>query len=150
MLGKYWSIFLIAGLALAAIVDPRRRAYFRSWTPWVTVATGALVIAPHVVWLFAYKFSTFSYPLRVHGGHTLSFAAEKSALYLLGFVGYLTPALLAFWLLARPKMALIRDLLWPDDVDRRLVSLAFWAPVVLPVPIALFLHVEMTPIWLLP
>ena len=33
MLGKYWSIFLLAGLGLAALTDPRRSAYFRSRRP---------------------------------------------------------------------------------------------------------------------
>ena len=46
MLGKYWSVFLLAGLALAALVDRRRAAYFRSAAPWVTVVVGAVVIAP--------------------------------------------------------------------------------------------------------
>ena len=36
MLVKYWSVFLIAALALAAIMHPRRRDYFRSAAPWVT------------------------------------------------------------------------------------------------------------------
>ena len=38
MLGKYWSIFLIAGLVVAALIDKRRCAYFRSVAPWITVA----------------------------------------------------------------------------------------------------------------
>src|SRR6476646_6547635 len=41
MLGKYWSIFLLTGLGLAALADPRRGAYFRSAAPWVTIAAGA-------------------------------------------------------------------------------------------------------------
>src|SRR6185312_10576130 len=36
MLGKYWSVFLLAGLGIAALVDSRRGAYFRSPAPWVT------------------------------------------------------------------------------------------------------------------
>jgi 4-amino-4-deoxy-L-arabinose transferase-like glycosyltransferase len=51
MLGKYWSIFLLAGLALAAITDVRRAAYFRSAAPWITIAVGALLLAPHFIWL---------------------------------------------------------------------------------------------------
>ena len=38
MLAKYWSVFLLAGLIAAALIDPRRRIYFRSVAPWVTVA----------------------------------------------------------------------------------------------------------------
>ena len=30
MLGKYWSVFLLAGLAVAALIDRRRAGYFRS------------------------------------------------------------------------------------------------------------------------
>ena len=30
MYGKYWSIFLLLGLGLAALIDRRRAAYFRS------------------------------------------------------------------------------------------------------------------------
>src|SRR5664279_860466 len=29
MLGKYWSVFLLAGLAVAALIDKRRAGYFR-------------------------------------------------------------------------------------------------------------------------
>ena len=36
MYGKYWSVFLLIGLGLAALADPRRAAYFRSAAPWVT------------------------------------------------------------------------------------------------------------------
>jgi hypothetical protein len=48
MLGKYWSIFLIAGLVVAALIDKRRAGYFRSAAPWITVAAGLVVIAPHL------------------------------------------------------------------------------------------------------
>src|SRR5205823_5012282 len=48
MYGKYWSAVLIVGLAIAAISDPRRGAYFRSPAPWVTMTVGALALAPHV------------------------------------------------------------------------------------------------------
>ena len=46
MYGKYWSIFLLAALAFAALADPRRRDYFRSPAPWVTIAVGAVALAP--------------------------------------------------------------------------------------------------------
>src|SRR5215469_16238979 len=35
MLAKYWSVVLLAGFVVAALIDPRRRAYFRSAAPWV-------------------------------------------------------------------------------------------------------------------
>src|ERR1700726_1249319 len=48
MYGKYWSIVLLLGLALAAVADPRRADYFRSTAPWITAASGGLVLAPHL------------------------------------------------------------------------------------------------------
>ena len=67
MYGKYWSIFLLLGLGIAALVDRRRAAYFGSPAPWVTIAVGALALAPHVAWLIANDFAPFSYAIVLHG-----------------------------------------------------------------------------------
>src|SRR5260221_11219300 len=46
MYGKYWSIFLLLGLGIAALVDHRPAAYFSSPAPWVPIAVGALAPPP--------------------------------------------------------------------------------------------------------
>lgn len=51
VLGSYHSLFLIAGFALAVLVDPRRDAYLRSTAPWLALATAAIVLTPHAAWL---------------------------------------------------------------------------------------------------
>src|SRR3974390_370789 len=51
MLGKYWSVFLIAGLIVAALVDRRRLDYMRAPAPYATLLPAAPALAPHVVWL---------------------------------------------------------------------------------------------------
>ena len=66
MMGKYWSIFLLAGLGIAALADPRRAQYFRSAAPWVTIAVGAILFAPHVAWLVAQDFAPFTYAVVAH------------------------------------------------------------------------------------
>ena len=66
--GKYWSVMLLVGLGIAALTDRRREDYFRSPAPWVTIAAGALVLAPHVVWLVGSSFAPFSYALATHYG----------------------------------------------------------------------------------
>ncbi|MBO0758313.1 MAG: glycosyltransferase family 39 protein, partial [Bradyrhizobiaceae bacterium] len=68
MLGKYWSIFLLLGLAIAALAHPHRGAYFRSSAPYVTVAVGALALTPHLAWLYANHFEAFGYALASHPG----------------------------------------------------------------------------------
>jgi hypothetical protein len=150
MLGKYWSIFLIAGVAIAAIVDARRSAYFRSPAPWVTISAGLLVIAPHVVWLFNNHFSTFAYPLEKHGGISLWESGRKAVIHVLEFTAYIVVPLLFVWLAARPNADAIKDFFWPKEADARLASLAFWLPLALPILVALVLRVELTPIWTLP
>src|ERR1700694_1014468 len=48
MLGKYYSVFLIAGFVLAAICHPLRRAYFSSLAPWVSTVGGFAALGPHL------------------------------------------------------------------------------------------------------
>src|SRR5262245_43607225 len=62
LLGKYWSIFLLAGLVLASFVDSRRSTYFRSSAPWVTVIAGFALLGPHLVWLYQHDFVLLAYP----------------------------------------------------------------------------------------
>ena len=66
MLGKYWSIFLLFGLALAAVIDRRRFEYFLSPAPFVTAMAGSIVLMPHIFWLTGHKFAPFSYATTVH------------------------------------------------------------------------------------
>src|SRR5215472_15634657 len=40
MLTKYWSVVLVAALAIGAVSDPRRRVYFGSAAPYVTIGAG--------------------------------------------------------------------------------------------------------------
>jgi hypothetical protein len=150
MLGKYWSIFLLAGLGIAAIVDARRSIYFRSLAPWVTIAVGLLVIAPHLVWLFDKHFSTLNYPLEAHAGYTLWFSAKKAVLYIAGFAAYIAVPLLFVGLAARPGAGAIKDFFWPQEADVRLASLVFWLPLALPIPVILFLRSDLSAIWAIP
>jgi 4-amino-4-deoxy-L-arabinose transferase-like glycosyltransferase len=58
VLSKYWSVFLLAGLGLAALLDRRRLDYLRSPSPWITIAVGALVVAPHFIWVATHGWRT--------------------------------------------------------------------------------------------
>ena len=146
MLGKYWSVILLAGLAIAALADRRRAAYFRSTAPWVTIAAGALAIAPHVVWLMRNDFEPFSYATAVHAG-TLWGSLKSAAGYLAGSAGYAAlPVLLVFGAV-RPGQAVLHDMLWPPAAPRRLVAVSFWAPLLLPALVAPLTGVEVTSLW---
>jgi 4-amino-4-deoxy-L-arabinose transferase-like glycosyltransferase len=146
MLGKYWSIFLLAGLGIAALADPRRSAYFRSAAPYMTIAVGALALAPHVVWIVANDFAPFTYAVTAHPA--TQWSALKSGLgYLLGAAAYLAvPAALAL-AAARPGPPALADTVWPREPARRLVLIAFLGPIVLPAIVAAIAKVEIVPLW---
>ena len=126
MLGKYWSIFLLAGLALAAITDVRRTTYFRSPAPWITIAVGALLLAPHFVWLVQHDFLPLTYAIGAHGAKTFGQTLVTAGHYLAGGAGYAAVPALAVLVLTRPGVAALRDTLLPAASERRFVAAAFW------------------------
>jgi 4-amino-4-deoxy-L-arabinose transferase-like glycosyltransferase len=147
MLGKYWSIFLLMGLGLAALLDSRRGIYFRSAAPWITAGVGLLVLAPHLLWLYQNNFGPFSYALGIHGDRTL-FAAIKSSLgYLAGGAAYGAVALALVLVIVRPSRAAWRNALFPGTPQRQLAALAFWAPLLLPAIVAPLAGVEVVSLW---
>jgi len=146
MLGKYWSVFLLAGLGVAALADPRRGAYFRSAAPYVMVVVGALALGPHVAWIVANDFAPFTYAVAVHPA-TRESAITSGIGFLIGVVGYfVAPAVLAA-AASRPGLRAIADTFWPRDAGRRLVLIAFAAPIILPVLAAVAGKVAIVPIW---
>jgi 4-amino-4-deoxy-L-arabinose transferase-like glycosyltransferase len=133
MLGKYWSVFLLAGLAVAALIDARRAIYFRSPAPWITVAVGVALIAPHLNWLAQNDFAPFGYAVIVHGAKPFAESVEGVIGYLAGSVGYVTIPVIIVLAAARPSLHTIADTLWPASAERRFAAAAFWAPFLLPV-----------------
>jgi 4-amino-4-deoxy-L-arabinose transferase-like glycosyltransferase len=146
MLGKYWSIFLLLGLAIAALLDKRRAVYFRSPAPYVTIAFGALALAPHIVWLNANHFAAFDYALASHPA-TLWSAIGSCFAYVVGALAYLVVPTLIVVAVAHPSRAAIFDTLWPHDPPRRLILLAFVLPLLLPAIAALVTREEIVSLW---
>ena len=146
MLGKYWSIFLLAGLVVAALTDPRRGAYFRSWAPWLTIAVGAVLIAPNAYWIVAHHFEPIDYALDSHPATLLTSIASAVA-FLGGVLGYIAVAIVFAALVVRPGRAAIADMLWPAAPQRRIVIVAFIAPLLLAALAAVVLRVDIVSLW---
>lgn len=83
MVGKYYSIFLVASFAFAALAHPARRTYFASASPWISVIVGLAVLSPHLYWLAATGASTFTYAL-AHAGGTAASSLSEAKNFLLG------------------------------------------------------------------
>ncbi|MFN3658884.1 MAG: glycosyltransferase family 39 protein [Pseudolabrys sp.] len=150
MYGKYWSVFLLAGLALAALADKRRMDYFRSPAPWITVAVGALALAPHIYWLMQHDFAPFGYAVAVHGEKAVLTTLKSIVGYLAGSLAYVAVPAIVTVALVRARPAALADIAWPRDDERRLVALAFWLPLLMPVAGALAGRSEITSLWSMP
>jgi len=150
MLGKYWSVFLLAGLAAAAVVDERRAAYFRSSAPWITIAAGFAALAPHAIWLPLHDFAPFSYATIVHGVKPFTTVFLGALGYIAGALGYVAVPLIVTLAIARPDGKMLADIGWPRETERRLVAVAFWAPLLLPAVGAVIGRTEITSLWSMP
>src|SRR5580692_330594 len=113
MLGKYWSILLLAGLALGALNDPRRTAYFRSPAPWLTIAAGVVGLAPHVIFIATHRFSTVSFAMTAHET-TFAMALGWSLYFLASVLGYIAAPVVLSALTTYPSLAAIKDSIWPS------------------------------------
>jgi len=145
MLGKYWSLILLAGFGIAALLDCRRALYFRSPAPWLTIAAGALAMAPHFVWLHAHDFAPFDYAVTTHPA-SLATAVWSGLAYVVGAAAYAAPLLIGFTLL-RPSVPVLADTLWPAAPERRLAVLAFALPILLPAVAAVATHSDVVSLW---
>ncbi len=150
MLGKYWSIFLLIGLVLAALIDRRRAHYFFSAAPWITLLSGWIVLSPHIVWLVQNDFAPFGYAMYIHGAKQFSATVVGALGYLAGSIAYSAIPVIVVLLAARPSRATIIDMLWPQDDKRRLMALAFWLPFLLPTFGAIASGTEITSLWSMP
>jgi hypothetical protein len=112
----------------------------------VTVLVGALALSPHVAWIVASDFAPFSYAVASHAG-TAADAALSGLGFVLGVAGYMAGPVILTALAARPSMAALADTLWPKAPERRLVLIAFAAPILLPVLAAIALKVEIVSLW---
>jgi len=146
MLGKYWSVFLLAGLGLAALMDPRRAAYFRSPAPWVTIAAGAAVLAPHLLFIATHGFTTVGFAFTSHAT-TLASAAAGSLYFIASVIGYIAAPIVLGALATAPSAAAIKDTLAPATLERRMVLVAFAAPLLLAALTAIVARAQLDPLW---
>ena len=131
VLGGYQSVFLLAGFVAGVFVHPARWTYLRSPSPWISAAVGALVVAPHLYWLYQNGFAPLSEVVARHAGAPSGEVLAAAATYLgVGLAGVAVPLAL-YWLVVRPDRAMLHEALWPSDSDGRLLAVLFVVPLVL-------------------
>lgn len=144
---KYWSIFLLLGFGIAALMHAERANYFRSLAPWVTSIVCILILVPHINWLIEHDFVPFTYAIRVHGDKSFGTASLGVIKYLRDCQLYVAIPVVLTLLAAWPSRRALMDMVWPNDSDRRLVALSFWASLLSPAGAALIAGFKPVGLW---
>jgi 4-amino-4-deoxy-L-arabinose transferase-like glycosyltransferase len=151
MLGKYWAVYLFAGMAVAAVAGADARRFWRSPTPYLMALGAAVVIAPHLYWYISqtggsnYEFMRESVMSPASFGGTLAVSVR----YLLGVIAYAAGPLVLLAAL-RPSPAALRDIAWPAEAQRRQALILFVVPLLLPALVNLALPHRLTAAWTYP
>jgi 4-amino-4-deoxy-L-arabinose transferase-like glycosyltransferase len=148
MLGKYWAVFLFAGMATAALTGPGVRRFWRSPAPYLMALSALIVIAPHVWWMLSHRESAQFAEGVIHST-PFGEAVWRSTNYILGAIAYAAMPLIFFAAL-RPSRAAWRDILWPADELRRQAVVLFIVPLLLPAVVNLVIPYRLTPDWTWP
>jgi 4-amino-4-deoxy-L-arabinose transferase-like glycosyltransferase len=115
LLSKYYSIILFGTLAVAALLHPDRGRYFRSSVPYVTLATGLALVAPHIWWLLQadspldYAISKTQYSMGQAGEHTLTAIAHSYLCLGLGAGAFAVAFGREFWGLLKRTLSATRE-----------------------------------------
>lgn len=147
MLGKYYSVFLIAGFAFAAIAHPQRRAYFTSFAPWVSALAGLVVLGPHIWWLVTTGYAPFEYALIAHGGLPLGLALKEASMFVLGVGAYLALPLFAWLLMIRSNLKTFASDLKRLDPGLMLLISIFAVTVFVPPIVSIAMGADLPPLW---
>ncbi|HZR74137.1 glycosyltransferase family 39 protein [Bradyrhizobium sp.] len=149
MLGKYYSVFLIAGFVFAAILHQERRAYFSSAAPWVSMITGLAVLGPHLHWLATTGAKPFSYALATHAGKPFGRSLADALLFAPGATMVLALPAAAWVLIAGSRLRTFRQDFLALDEGLWLLFLVSIGTIVFPPIAALVLKSDLQPIWAL-
>lgn len=150
-LGKYWGVYLIAGIAVASLAGDDVRRFWRSGAPLLMAAAALAVLAPHIHWLLTERDHATERFLATSVMVPASFGAalKTSTFYLGSIIGYVAMPLI-FFVVLKPDRAALRDTIWPADPGRRQALLLFVVPLVLPAVANLAWPHRLTPIWTFP
>ena len=146
MLGKYYSVFLIAGFLIAAICHPQRRAYFGSWAPWISTVSGLTALAPHMVWLATTGAQPFAYALERHAGKA---HGAELLMFLLGVALVLAIPAAVWALIAGRRLKTLPQDFRTMDPGLSLLFITGIATLVLPPIAAAGLQSDLPPDWAL-
>jgi hypothetical protein len=150
-LGKYWAVWLVAGMAAASVSGAGRKTFWRSPAPYVMAASAAIVVAPHLHWYLTanggdnYAFMTQDVLI----ADTFAEALARSGRYVAGSIAY-AAAPLVFLAALLPGRAALADIVWPRDPARQQALVLLIVPLVLPAVANALFPQRLTALWTFP
>ena len=147
MLGKYYSVYLVASFIIAALAHPARWTYLKSPSPWISIAAGLLVLAPHLHWLIRSDFLPVTYAVGVHQSSSPLRLIGNVGMYIAASLGYVAVLIAAYLFAARPTRSALAEVLWPSDPDRRMLVVLLAGLLLLPPATAPFVGMKITALW---
>jgi 4-amino-4-deoxy-L-arabinose transferase-like glycosyltransferase len=147
LLGKFWAVYLVAGMAAASLQGASVRRFWLSAAPYVMAASATVVIA---LWLaVAQGDAALAFAGDVRNADPFGAALARSAAYLGGSLGYVAVPILIVALL-RPSRQALADMIWPADGYRRHALVLLTVPLILPALVNLVFPHRLTPLWTMP
>jgi 4-amino-4-deoxy-L-arabinose transferase-like glycosyltransferase len=147
LLGKYYSIFLVASFLVAAILHPERRRYFRSTSPWISAVAGLVVLAPHLIWLIRRAAASPIDYAMLHTGGGLLISVNEAFSFLVGLIAPMLGALLVWIYISGKRLKQLPQDLREMDSGPWLLSLIGCGTVVLPILTSLVLGTDLPSLW---
>ena len=86
----------------------------------------------------------------IHGDKPFCGTVIAALGYFGGSLGYVALPVILVLAAARPNRAVLADMIWPRDTERRLAAAAFWMPFLLPALGAIASGTEITSLWSMP
>ena len=148
MVGKYYSVFLVASFAFAALAHPDRRAYFTSASPWISVVTGFAVLSPHIYWLATTGASAFTYAMAHANGNAVSSLGEISY-FLLGLAAAMSAVAVLWILIAGTRLKQFPADFAAMSPSLRLLFYIAIGTIVLPLLTSLVMGTDLPSLWAL-
>ena len=142
MLSKYSAIVLLGSCLLAAWAHPRRRAYFTSSSPYISIGLCAVLLLPHIWWLVKTGFLPFHY-FASETGRTWFFALGQTLNMALAFIAVQIPIAFLIWIVLRQRPAGERHGGW-NDPQLRLLAILGFAPILLTLAASIAFRVNLT------
>ena len=150
-LGKYWAIYLVAGMAMTSLIGRGTGRFWRSAAPYLMAAGAAVVVTPHVYWFITDRSQATQdfMAASVMTSDPFGVVLLNSVSYVAGSVAYIVVPLI-FFVVLQPSRAALADILWPADPDRQQAHLLFLLPLLLPALANLAFPHRLTSLWTFP